>query len=58
MKHKNKKIKHEKLAYAYYEQLAKNGKLEGTIDMYKEFLTKIKMATAEVEDAIKIVDRA
>lgn len=57
MKHKNKK-RHDELVYAYYEQLRKNETLEGKIDMYKEFVTNVKSAIREVEDAIDIVDRA
>jgi len=57
MKHKNKK-RHDELVYAYYEQLRKNETLEGKIDMYKEFVTNVKSAIREVEDAIDIMDRA
>ena len=57
MKHKNKK-RHDELVYAYYEQLVKNEQLEGKIDMYKEFVTNVKSAIREVEDAIDIMDRA
>lgn len=57
MKHKNKK-RHDELVYAYYEQLRKNETLEGKIDMYKEFVTNVKSAIREVEEAIDIMDRA
>jgi len=57
MKHKNKK-RHDELVYAYYEQLMKNETLERKIDMYEEFVTNVKSAVAEMEEAISIVDKA
>ncbi len=57
MKHKNKK-RHDELVHAYYEQLMKNEILEEKIDMYEEFVTNVKSAVAEMEEAISIVDKA